>query len=376
MPFFVIFFSIYGGINLYAFLKARAALEFGARTGSLLALFLLLMVAAPALVRYAERAGYGQLARVGAYAGYLWLGFIFLFFCSSVLFDFYNVLAYPAGLLLKHRLSIPAKVSFLVPAAMAALICIYGYFEAFDIRPVRLEVRSPKIKTRLRIVQISDVHLGLIVGRDKLARALALVKASDPDLFISTGDLVDGQKNGLQGLDVMLAQIKPRYGSIAILGNHEYYGGLSESVSFTQKSGFTLLRDKSMEIAGINITGLDDPAGKPYGQDNDEAEHRLLMSEPKGKFTLLLKHRPVALSASAGLFDLQLSGHAHGGQIFPFSLVTRHYYVSDHGYRALDKKGDSGIYVSRGTGTWGPPIRFLAPPEVTVIDLVPEPMER
>lgn len=370
--FLATFFSVYGAINLYAFMKARAALEFGARTGTVLGLFLLLMVAAPAIVRYMERAGREQLARVMARIGYTWLGFIFLFFCASLLFDFYNALVYPADLLLKLRLSVPVKISFLAPAAMAAVIAAYGYLEALNIRVEHVQVRSPKIKSRLRVAQVSDLHLGLMVGRDRLARALALVEESAPDLFVSTGDLVDGQKNGLLGLDAMLARIKPRYGSIAILGNHEYYGGLPDSMDFTRRAGFTLLRDERTEMAGIGIAGLDDPAGKPYGKPDRDAEHKLLISAPADKFTILLKHRPEVLGDSVGLFDLQLSGHAHKGQIFPFSLVTAHYYISDHGYTELDKKKGAGLYVSRGTGTWGPPIRFLAPPEVTVIDLLPQ----
>ncbi|HKZ17475.1 MAG TPA: hypothetical protein VJ161_08435 [Geobacteraceae bacterium] len=104
------------------------------------------------------------------------------------------------------------------------------------------------------------------------------------------------------------------------------------------------------------------------GTGRTVAEKDLLRQLPNSRFTLFLKHRPVVEKGSAGLFDLQLSGHIHKGQIFPFNLVTRLFYPVKTGFSHL--QGNAALYVSRGTGTWGPPVRFLAPPEITVIDLV------
>ena len=117
----------------------------------------------------------------------------------------------------------------------------------------------------------------------------------------------------------------------------------------------------------INIAGVDDPVVRGYGQSPGVPERQLLSSFPKDKFTLFLKHRPDVEQSSEGLFDLQLSGHAHKGQLFPFTLVVRLVFPRIAGLYRL--ASGSWLYVSRGTGTWGPPIRFLAPPEVTVIDL-------
>jgi predicted MPP superfamily phosphohydrolase len=113
---------------------------------------------------------------------------------------------------------------------------------------------------------------------------------------------------------------------------------------------------------------VNDPAGLQLGTTRPLAEKDLLGPLPDLRFTLFLKHRPVVEKGSAGLFDLQLSGHIHKGQIFPFNLVTRLFYRVKTGFWHL--QGDAALYVSRGTGTWGPPVRFLAPPEITVIDLV------
>lgn len=164
--------------------------------------------------------------------------------------------------------------------------------------------------------------------------------------------------------------INPRYGKFAITGNHEFYAGIENARCFTENAGFTFLRGESVTVAGmINIAGVDDPAGRYYGL-KDISEKGVLSKLPRDKFTLLLKHRPTVDKDAVGLFDLQLSGHAHKGQIFPFSLITRIYYrhTADAGHLKL--MDNFYLYVSRGSGTWGPPIRFLAPPEVTVIELV------
>ena len=124
-----------------------------------------------------------------------------------------------------------------------------------------------------------------------------------------------------------------------------------------------------MNIGGlINIAGVDDPAGRMLQNSTTISEKELLLNLQKNIFTLLLKHRPVVDKGSCGLFDLQLSGHVHKGQIFPFSIITWLYYPVDSGVANL--MDSSYLYVSRGAGTWGPPIRFLSPPEVTLIELI------
>jgi hypothetical protein len=174
-----------------------------------------------------------------------------------------------------------------------------------------------------------------------------------------------------QGLGEFLQEIQPRYGKFAVTGNHEYYAGLSQPLDFTQRAGFTVLRGEVQTLPiGIHIAGVDDPIGNRYGLNKNITEKELLSNPDREGFTILLKHRPVVDQDAAGLFDLQLSGHVHKGQIFPFNLLTYIHYPVRAGHNSL--ASGSSIYVSRGTGTWGPPVRFLAPPEVTVIDLINE----
>jgi len=372
--FLLVFFFLYGALHVHAFLKVRAAFDVGARAGLALALFFILMVLAPVIVRQAENAGLEVLARITAYAGYFWMGIIFLFFSSSLLTDLYRLLVYLGSSMLHKDLSsfiLSAKSAFLIPLLISLSVSAYGYWEARDIRTEHLTIGTEKLPhdvERIRIVQISDVHLGLIVRTERLGLILEKVKESNPDVLVSTGDLVDGQINGLEGLAEMLREIKPRYGKFAVLGNHEYYAGLKQALAFKKAAGFKVLRAEGVNVDNvITLAGVDDPAGKYFNAYDASAEKTLLTSFPRDRFIVLLKHRPLIDKDSVGLFDLQLSGHVHKGQIFPFSILTHLYYPK---YAGLLNVNGSLLYVSRGSGTWGPPIRFLATPEVTVIDIV------
>ena len=374
--FLLSFFLIYGGVHLYAFLKVKAAFALSSSASILIAACMGIMVLAPVIVHVSEKAGHELFARVLSFTGYIWMGLLFLFFSSSLVIDLYRLLIYLSGMILGFDLSLisPSKrAAFFIPFFAAVVVCVYGYFEARDIRTERVRITTPKIPAeagRVKIVQISDVHLGLIVREERLKRILRVVKSESPDILVSTGDLVDGQINDLAGLVCLLEGVNPRYGKFAVTGNHEFYAGLDQAIEFTSRAGFKMLRGDLVTIDGVvTIAGVDDPAESRYSQRHGRNERELLSGIHPNTFTILLKHRPLVDTHSIGLFDLQLSGHVHKGQIFPFSLITWLYYPIHAG--KLNIRDNSLLYVSRGSGTWGPPIRFLSPPEVTVIELVP-----
>lgn len=375
--FLTIFFLLYGGIHFYVFLKAKAAFALGTRAGICISLFMLTMVFAPLIVWFTERLELEIPSRLVSYIGYIWMGVIFLFFSLSLCIDIYRLCVHLIGALFSKDLSAivpPARIAFYIPLLLSISIAIYGYFEAMNIHTERVTIKTPKIPAeigRVRIVQISDVHLGLIIRARRLQRILEEMKRAEPDILVSTGDFVDGQSRGIRAFSALFKEINPKYGKYAITGNHEFYAGLDYSLDFTEKAGFRVLRGEGITVADIiNIAGIDDPTGKSYGLSNDISERKLLSALPQDKFTLLLKHMPVVDKDSLGLFDLQLSGHTHKGQIFPFSLLTWLYYRHTVHAGSLRLVDNSYLYVSRGAGTWGPPIRFLSPPEITIIDLV------
>ncbi|GLI38053.1 metallophosphoesterase [Geobacter hydrogenophilus] len=370
--FLLVFFLVYGGTHAYFFIKARGAFGFGPSIGAPLALFLALMALAPVLVRITERHGWEFTARFLAWTGYLWMGLLFFFFSASLAMDLFHLVLKGGGALLQRDpslLIIGKRAAFGIAAAYAVLACLSSSMEAGHIRSRRIVIPTTKLPAtipKLTIAQISDVHLGLIVRKERLENILAKVREARPDIVVSTGDLVDGQINDLSALEKPLAELSPRYGKFAVTGNHEVYVGLDQAIAFTRRGGFTVLRGEGVTAGGVvNIAGVDDPAtpSPPH------AERNVLAGLPADRFTILLKHRPRIDGETVGRFDLQLSGHVHGGQLFPFGLLVRLSYPYMDGFYRL--ANGSALSVSRGSGTWGPPLRFLAPPEVTIIELIP-----
>ncbi len=372
--FLLVYLSIYSLAHYYAFRKIRAAFLPGRKAKTGMAVFVVVMITAPIVVRLAERAGIETGARFWAYISYSWMGLLFLFVTLAATVDVVRSVISAAGKILRRhpaRAWVSARQLLAIEVMIVLAVYGYGLFEAANIRLQQIEIASAKIPERpgrIRIAQISDVHLGFIVREGRLGRIIARIKEAKPDILVSTGDLVDGQINQLIKESELLAAVKPPLGKIAITGNHEFYAGIQNALDITEKSGFTILRHQGMVVDDINFVGVDDPAIKSWGAGDEGSEHDLLAEQPRGNFTILLKHRPEIDPESLGLFDLQLSGHTHKGQIFPFNLITWLFYPQRAGL--LTKLSSGLLYLSPGTGTWGPPIRFLAPPEVTIIDLV------
>ncbi|MEE8541803.1 MAG: metallophosphoesterase, partial [Desulfobacterales bacterium] len=223
---------------------------------------------------------------------------------------------------------------------------------------------------RLRIAQISDIHLGLMARQGRLNSILQKVTQANPDILVSTGDMLDGNVRHLPELAALLHQVPTPFGKYAVTGNHEFYSGIEDAIDFHHKAGFKLLNGEIKTIPGlINIAGVDDsPAWDSKPVD------LLLSSAPRGLFTLFLKHRPDIEEKTLGHFDLQLSGHTHGGQIFLYNFLVSRSYSYLRGLFELSR--GSLLYVNRGSGTWGPPMRLFTPPEITLIELVPKPVDQ
>jgi len=374
---FWFFLLSYGLIHYYFFGKVKAALHPSLPAVTCLVIFLVLMFLSPLLINAIEGQGSHFVVRALAYVCYSWMGVLFFFFSLSLLIDFYRLLIYLAEYLAARDLSLfcpgPQPI-FWITLFTSLTMFAYGFFEAREVRLEKIIVRSAKIPPsvgRIRIAQISDLHVGMMMQGERLKKIMARVKACEPDILVSTGDLVDGQGDSLFDAYPFFNEYSPRLGKFAVTGNHEFYAGLTRALDFTQRAGFAVLRGEGRTAGGlINIAGFDDvvvSGGKP---ETDDSFGKVLNGLPADKFTLLLYHRPVIAKNSLGAFDLQLSGHTHKGQIFPFSLVTGLIFPMQAGYFNLPHH--AALYVSRGTGTWGPPIRFLAPPEITVFDLMPE----
>jgi len=372
--FWLLFFYllIYGTVHAELYLRLRPLLpkQRGLRLG--LVFFFLLMVLLPILARVFERFGWIGLACASAWIAYLWMAFALLSWVFSLILWAAEWLL-RGGLRLAGSKFSPGAKAFLILAAFPLALTVEGLALVEARNPVIEQViigtsKLPTGRDRLRLVQISDLHLGCMMDRARVARIIDMVESQHPDILLATGDIVDGYIPHRDHTAEKLAKIKAPLGKFAVIGNHEHYAGLTESLDFIKRAGFTTLRQKSAAPAGVvNLVGVDDPGRVGAGKAGPD-ELPALQNTVPGLYTILLKHRPWVDPRAAKLFDLQLSGHTHGGQVWPFRYLTALAYPYLAGLYSLPQ--GSWLYVNRGTGTWGPPIRLLAPPEVTVVDLV------
>ncbi len=232
--------------------------------------------------------------------------------------------------------------------------------------------RLPKALDGFRIVQLSDVHIGAILDKRFLSSVVEKANALKPDLVVITGDLVDGPVRGI-GKDVAaLTGLKSRYGSYFVTGNHEYYSGADEWIQFLNHNRIRVLTNEHVAIGekghSFDLAGIPDKRAGLFVDAHAPSVAAAVQGRDPDRELILLAHRPNHIDEAAehGV-GLQLSGHTHGGQLWPINALTHlvHPYV-DGLHRHNDR---TSIYVSRGTGFWGPPMRILAPSEITSIVL-------
>ncbi|MFC1481027.1 metallophosphoesterase [Candidatus Neomarinimicrobiota bacterium] len=259
-------------------------------------------------------------------------------------------------------------------AATGGLVS-YGLFAARrepSISKINIPIDSlPDALVGLKIVQISDLHVGPTIKRDFVERVVAAVNAQNPDLVALTGDLVDGSVDYLQNDISPLIDLKSKYGAYFVTGNHEYYSGVHEWLPRIADLGFETLQNEHRIIehngSKILIGGVTDSTAHQIVPEHRSDPAQSIANAPATDFKLLLAHQPNSIfAASKAGYNLQLSGHTHGGQYYPFTYAVR----AVHAYSAgLHKHDETWIYVNRGTGYWGPPIRIGVPSEITVLEL-------
>ena len=220
----------------------------------------------------------------------------------------------------------------------------------------------------IRIVGISDVHLGYTINMRELTQWVELINNENPDIVIIAGDFIDNSIRPLDyfQLDALLRQINAPMGVFAALGNHEYITGIKASLAFFERSNITVLRDSVAIFENLQIIGRDD-----YSLRNRKTIEQLTENLDFSKFTILLDHQPFHLDdAVRASVDFQFSGHTHRGQIFPFTLIVEAMYELAHGYM---KRRNTHFYVSSGLGIWGGKFRLGTQSEFVVIDIKPAP---
>jgi predicted MPP superfamily phosphohydrolase len=353
---------IYGSMHFYALGKVWMAVPHSLALGLALVLAGVVLSFSPLLVWLLERQSWHRVTVATAWVSYLWMGYLFLFVWLALLLDIGQAFAS----LLNVGWSLRPTTASKIVGVLALGLLGYGFFEARQVQIKEVRITTPKLASgRVTIAQLTDLHLGIMLGSGFLDGIVAKLRDAKPDIVVATGDIVDGQGDDLNALARHFRSYTPPMGAYAVIGNHELYAGAEDSLRFLRDAGFTVLRGESVKAGGIVLVGVDDPGAGVSGQAGRLDTGKTLAPVGVNEFIVLLKHQPVV---DAGVpFDLQLSGHIHGGQIFPFSYLTRLFYGVDGGLRALP--GGRRLYVSNGAGTWGPPIRLFAPPEITLITI-------
>ncbi|MEV7812192.1 metallophosphoesterase [Streptomyces flaveolus] len=242
----------------------------------------------------------------------------------------------------------------------------YGVLRGPRVRRVTVPLaKLPRAANGFRIAVVSDIHLGPVLGRGFAQRVVDTVNATQPDLIAVVGDLVDGSVKNLGPAAAPLARLSARHGAYFVTGNHEYFSGAEQWIAEVRDLGLHPLQNARTELPYFDLAGVNDVQGESEGQGPDFA--KALDDRDPARACVLLAHQPVQIhEAVRHGVDLQLSGHTHGGQLWPGSLLAA---AANPTVAGLDRYGDTQLYVSRGAGAWGPPTRVGAPSDVTVIEL-------
>jgi predicted MPP superfamily phosphohydrolase len=330
----------------------------------------------------AERAVPRSVARFASWPAALWMGAFFWLFLLLVASD---VLLWTAGGVARAADASPPGEGAAALRAVVAL-SITGAAIAAGLRsglapPALRRVefaieRWPRALDGFRIVQISDIHIGPLLGRAFAAHLAQRVNALAPDLVAVTGDLVDGSAPRLASEVAPFAELRARCGVFFVTGNHDHYSGAEHWSEAVRGLGMRVLRNERVEIgapgASFDLVGVDDHHAHFAGDGRSDLARALAGRDPE-RAAVLLAHDPATFSrARREAIDLQLSGHTHGGQIWPFAWFVR---IATPYVAGRYRDGRAQLYVSRGTGFWGPPLRLFAPAEITEITLRRAPME-
>jgi predicted MPP superfamily phosphohydrolase len=325
------------------------------------------------LVPVCERRVRPPLSRLVAWPASLWMGFVFLSL---------TLLAFSDGVLLflgKAALADPGDVGAGVAGARLRALAVLGISLGAGTAGVVAALRRPvlrRVEHRLRrwpreldgfrIVQISDLHIGPILGRRFAEQLVSRCNALDPDLLAVTGDLVDGGVRQLLDEVAPLAELRARHGVFFVTGNHDHFSGVDQWVGVARSLGMRVLRNERVSVHGgtasFELAGVDDHRGG-FIDGTTEDLPRALEGRDGERALILLAHDPATFKRASKMgVDLQLSGHTHGGQIWPFVYLVR---LATPFIAGRYNRDDAQLYVSRGTGFWGPPMRLFAPAEIT-----------
>jgi len=339
--------AIYFLAHVYLFISLKTGLSASRSTSFYLASLLLLMAVLYPLSRFLGR------AELLTYLGSIWLGVLAISVTVFFAKDLFSIFLSTKGLFTY------------VAIILSLLISVYSFVNEGKIRVKEISLPANENTVDLKgmtFVLLSDLHLGVIKDYNWLDGVVKKVNSLDPDFIIITGDILDDRAIFDGKYSDALKRLKSKYGVFACVGNHEYYAGIDRAIKFITNSKIDLLINRSTTINNnIYIVGVDDKRGKGFGSTGPDFV-KAFTSVDKNKYIILMSHDPSYYKEAATFnVDLMLSGHTHAGQIPPAEFIVPLMFKHSYG---LYKNGKGLGYTTSGTGSWGPPMRFLNSSEI------------
>ena len=309
-------------------------------------------------------------AEIFALVLYFYFTFMFVFVAYGIFFEALQLLRRFFPDRYEKKLSAGRRKIIFVSLFLIALNTVSaGWLLAQNVVIKNFEIHNKKIEQYTRVVQISDVHFSRVIDERFAEKIVPMINSLKPDLVLFTGDYMDKGIANPQKIAEIMNKIEAPMGKFAISGNHEFITGYFDCIDFIEKNGFEFMDGRLAEVGNnIVIGGVMDRSAEQVNVYYHE-DSKVLNQFKSGNFNIYMKHRPELEDGDSSHFDLMLSGHTHGGQIFPFTVLVKLVNRYLAGLYELD--GGALLYVSRGTGAWGPPVRFGATPEITLIELRP-----
>lgn len=369
--FFSIFLLLYGLINSYVFLRGWQAMPLDSPFRIPYAAIFSILSLSFFIGRLLERSAPGAVSALFVWMGSFWFAAFAYFTLAALVIDIlrlvnYGVPIFPAFItadIARTKVVVLTGVIVLVITALTA-----GYLNARSPQLKTLRIHIPKkvdSLSTLNVAMASDIHLGTIIGSKRLGKIVDAINNLNPDLILFPGDIVDEDLAPVirQNLGETLRSLKAKYGVFAVTGNHEYIGGVEEACKYLGEHKIRVLRDEAVTILdGITLIGREDRSINQFAGKRRKPLADIVNGAADSSVIILMDHQPFGLDeAVAQGADLQLSGHTHHGQLWPFNLITNAIYEVSWGYK---KKGETQFYVSSGAGTWGPPVRLGNTPEI------------
>lgn len=362
------FLGVFILLNMYISKRLIAKLDISGKTKHYLRIFLLLNLIG--IVGYMLGRYFINLPNWLYFLFSVPIGVIFLLFCTAILYDI-SILFLSFAPISEQRRKFFKRSLDISSLAVASTLTLRSLYEARFIKEEHVDIKIKNLKESYTIAQISDLHIGGLIDRDFIREIVQKVNALNCDIVVITGDLIDVDVFGAKETVEELTKLNSKYGIYYIVGNHEYFHGVEKIIESVKSLGIRVLENENVYIGedgrGFNLAGVYDLFG--YRVKKNMPDLNRALENKKESPTVLLAHQPKFIEEVKEGVDLILSGHTHGGQLYPFRFLVslQQPYISG----LYQHNENMQIYVNRGTGFWGPPMRLGASSEITKIVISP-----